>query len=98
MRSAPLFITATLALAQQFHHFSGRVIDENGRPIAEAFFDNTAMPESEYAERFTNSEGRFDIWSNSLRIVLRKAGYRSIVLRPADANKHEFRMVKEKLK
>jgi hypothetical protein len=95
-RALPFLGLAVLAFAQEFHHFSGRVVDENGRPIAEAFFDNTAMPESEYPERFTNREGIFDIWTSSELVVVRKINYRPIVLTAKDVSKREFIMVKEK--
>ncbi len=96
MRSLLLLaILAPLASAQQFHHFSGRVVDESGHPIEGAFFNNTAMPSSEYLERFTNAEGIFDIWTSAPIIVLRKSGYSSIVLRPEDTNDRLFKMLPE---
>jgi hypothetical protein len=68
------------------------VVDENGRPIAGAFFDHTDMDENEYAERFTNREGIFDIWTHAQRIILRKAGYASAIVHPEDTAKHKFKM------
>jgi hypothetical protein len=95
MRRALLFITTIQLFAAQPWHMAGRVVDENGRPVSGAFLHDPAMAETEYFEHYTNVEGRFDIWSDSPMITLKRPGYRSIVLRPVDANKHELRMVKE---
>lgn len=92
MWRALLFFTATLAFAAQPWHINGRVVDEGGRPIEGAFFQDPAMASTETFEHFTNAEGRFDIWTDSPRLTLKKAGYRDVVLTSKNANKHEIRM------
>jgi hypothetical protein len=95
MWRALFFISSALAFAAQPWHITGRVIDESGRPIEGAFFQDPAMADTETFEHYTNTQGIFDIWSDSPRIVLSKSGYRDVVLTSKDANRHEIRMIKE---
>jgi hypothetical protein len=99
MRTALLLVAilAPLAFAAQPWHLSGRVIDENGRPVEGAFFQDPATADTETFEHFTNAEGRVDIWSDSPRLVLRKSAYGSVIIRPEDAKKREFAMRKAPL-
>jgi hypothetical protein len=95
VRTLLLLVTvAALAVAAPYWHLTGRVVDEKGRPIEGVFFRDGAVPESEIFERYTNKDGRFDIWSGASRVVLHKPGYRDVVLTPKGIEKHVITMIK----
>ena len=80
---ASMFAQTGLLFAQA-RHVSGVVIDPEGKPVAEAWIDHTGFHPRFRAFR-TDSEGRFTLDTKAPVVVIRKAGFRSELLRTPDA-------------
>lgn len=76
----------------QPRHISGVVLDPTGEPVAEAHIDHTNDRRQLHQ---TDSEGRFELDTNAPAVVIRKAGFRSELLRTQDAA--EVRVTLQKL-
>jgi hypothetical protein len=69
-------------LLPEARHIAGVVVDAQGKPVAEASVDHTY--DQLHAHK-TDPEGRFELDTRASAVVVRKAGYRSEVIRTMDA-------------
>jgi hypothetical protein len=79
-------------LLPQAKHIVGVVIDPEGKPVVEARIDHSN--DSRQAHQ-TDSEGRFELDTKAPILVVRKAGFRSELVRTQDAT--EARVTLQKL-
>ena len=69
-------------LLPEARHIAGVVVDAQGKPVAEASVDHTY--DQLHAHK-TDPEGRFELDTRAPAVVVRRAGYRSEVIRTMDA-------------
>jgi hypothetical protein len=79
-------------LLPQARRITGVVHDPEGKPVVEAHIDQTDDPFHAY---HTDSEGRFELDTSSPILVIRKAGFRSELVRTQDTT--EVRVILQKL-
>ena len=68
-------------LLPQARHITGVVVDPEGKPVVEARIDHTNQRRQAYQ---TDSEGRFELETTAPILVVRKAGFRSELVRTQD--------------
>jgi len=73
-------------LLAQARHVSAVVVDPEGKPVAEAWIDHAGFGTRGPRAPRTDSEGRFALDTRAPVVVIRKAGFRSEVLRTPDAS------------
>jgi len=79
-------------LLPQARHITGIVVDPEGKPVVEARIDHT---NDRLQAHQTDSEGRFEVDTRAPILVVRKAGFRSELVRMQDAT--ESRVTLQKL-
>jgi hypothetical protein len=79
-------------LLPQAKHITGVVIDPDGKPVVGARIDHTNQRSQAYQ---TDSEGRFELETTAPILVVRKAGFRSELVRTQDTT--EARVTLQKL-
>jgi len=69
-------------LLPQARHITGVVIDAGGKPVVDARIDHTNDRQQGYQ---TDSEGRFELDTRAPILIVRKAGFRSELVRTQEA-------------
>jgi hypothetical protein len=78
-------------LLPEVRHIVGVVLDQNGKPVAGAHIRHTDDRRQAYE---TDADGRFVLDTKAPAVVIRKAGYRSEVVRTREASDVKIRLQK----
>jgi hypothetical protein len=78
-------------LLPEARHIVGVVVDLEGKPIAEANIDHTG--DLQHAHQ-NDSEGRFELDTRAPALVIRKAGFRSVLMRTQNTTKVRLTLLK----
>lgn len=92
---APLCAQAQLfhdLLLPKIRHVEGMVVDQNGAPVPGAWIQHSESNASWYE---TDSSGKFELYTRAPVLAIRKAGFRTELLRTEDAT--ELRVILQKL-